>query len=113
MTRLDNATARQYLTDYLQTTYVVDDGRNLTASTYYVTKATHELLRLAQSITLHIPSEIPEVRALMIEHISDNPYTPAWDYACSQQEALDALEYNEAHIISVRLGGTITHILSL
>lgn len=113
MVRLEYDSAQQYLDDYLQTTYITDDGRILTAATYCVTKATHEILRLAQSITLYIPSELPEVRALMIEHITSNPYTPYWDYICTQQEALDALEYDTAHIISARIGGTITHILTL
>ena len=94
------------------TVYVTDDGRTLSASKYYITNATYAMIDLAQAITLYAPTDVLEVRDLMIKHIKDNPFVPYWEHICTQIEAVESLTYNEANIVAVRLGGTITYILA-
>ena len=112
MTRIDVQDAKHYLIQGYQTVYVTDDGRTLSASKYYITQATYAMIDLAQAITLYMPTEVIAVRNLMLKFINDNPFTPYWEHISTQQEAIESLTYNEAYIIGLRLGGTITYILA-
>ena len=112
MTRLDTQDAKYILEQGYMTVYITDDGRTLTPSKYYITRATYAMIDLAQSITLYAPTEVLEVRDLMLEHIKTNPFTPYWEHICTQIEAVESLTYNEANIVALRLGGTTTYILA-
>ena len=112
MTRLDTHDAKYLLEQGYMTVYITDDGRTLTPSKYYITRATYAMIDLAQSITLHAPTEVLEVRDLMVEYINDNPFTPYWEHICTTIEAVESLTYDDANIIALRLGGSTTYILA-